>query len=49
MSSPHILIIEDDPTLLKGLTDNFVKRGYLVRARATARKALQRRCPSARI
>ena len=31
MSSPHILIIEDDPTLLKGLTDNFVKRGYLVR------------------
>ena len=29
--SASILIVEDDATLLKGLTDNFVKQGYDVR------------------
>jgi DNA-binding response OmpR family regulator len=31
MTGPTVLIIEDDATLLKGLTDNFVKKGYSVR------------------
>ncbi len=32
MFESNVLIIEDDATLLKGLTDNFVKRGYHVRS-----------------
>src|SRR3972149_2301579 len=32
MTNPSILIIEDDPTLLRGLTDNFRSHGYQVRS-----------------
>jgi DNA-binding response OmpR family regulator len=32
MTNPSILIIEDDPALLRGLTDNFRARGYHVRS-----------------
>ena len=31
MSREHLLIIEDDPALMRGLTDNFQGRGYHVR------------------
>ncbi len=31
MSREHLLIIEDDPALMRGLTDNFEGRGYHVR------------------
>jgi len=31
MLKPTILIIEDDPTLLRGLTDNFESQGFAVR------------------
>jgi len=32
MTNPSILIIEDDPALLRGLTDNFRAHGYQVRS-----------------
>jgi DNA-binding response OmpR family regulator len=39
-SSASILIIEDDPVLLRGLKDNFEAEGYRVRAVADGRKGL---------
>src|SRR5690242_11891788 len=35
-----ILIVEDDPALLRGLKDNFEAQGYLVRTAADGQKAL---------
>jgi DNA-binding response OmpR family regulator len=32
MSTPTILIVEDDPTLMRGLVDNFRQHGYEVRS-----------------
>ena len=40
MSDQSILIIEDDPTLLRGLTDNFRSRGYDVRTAADGNAGL---------
>jgi DNA-binding response OmpR family regulator len=40
MSTATILIIEDDPTLLRGLKDNFEAQGYAVRAAADGQKGL---------
>jgi len=40
MSREHLLIIEDDPTLRRGLTDNFEQRGYRVRAEADGQAGL---------
>jgi DNA-binding response OmpR family regulator len=40
MISATILIIEDDPTLLRGLKDNFEAQGYGVRTAADGQKGL---------
>lgn len=40
MTSATILIIEDDPALLRGLKDNFEAQGYQVRAAGNGRKGL---------
>ncbi len=40
MSREHLLIIEDDPALLRGLTDNFQGRGYHVRTACDGRAGL---------
>jgi DNA-binding response OmpR family regulator len=40
MSTAAILIIEDDPALLRGLKDNFEAQGYAVRAAADGQKGL---------
>ena len=40
MSSPTVLIIEDDPALLRGLQDNFVAQNYVTRTARDGRKAL---------
>jgi DNA-binding response OmpR family regulator len=40
MSVPTILIIEDDVTLLRGLTDNFVSHGYRVKTAVDGQKGL---------
>jgi DNA-binding response OmpR family regulator len=40
MTSQAILIIEDDPALLRGLKDNFETQGYLVRTANDGRKGL---------
>src|ERR1035438_6892909 len=40
MSAKSILIIEDDPVLLRGLKDNFEGQGYLVRTARDGQKGL---------
>jgi DNA-binding response OmpR family regulator len=40
MTAPTVLIVEDDPALLRGLTDNFRLRGYQVRSAADGRSGL---------
>ncbi len=40
MSAKTILIIEDDPVLLRGLKDNFEVQGYLVRTARDGQKGL---------
>lgn len=40
MAREHLLIIEDDPALRRGLTDNFEQRGYRVRAEADGQAGL---------
>src|SRR5262245_31415811 len=40
MSNQSVLIIEDDPALLRGLTDNFRAHGYSVRRPADGRSGL---------
>src|SRR5512135_3175036 len=40
MSAKTILIIEDDPVLLRGLRDNFEAQGYLVRTARDGQKGL---------
>jgi len=40
MTHKTILIVEDDPALLRGLKDNFEARGYLVRTANDGQKAL---------
>ncbi len=40
MRAQRILIVEDDPTLLRGLKDNFEAQGYEVRAANDGRKGL---------
>ncbi len=40
MSREYLLIIEDDPALRRGLTDNFEQRGYRVRAEADGQAGL---------
>ncbi len=40
MSAQTILIIEDDPVLLRGLRDNFEAQGYLVRTARDGQKGL---------
>jgi len=40
MSTKTILIIEDDPVLLRGLKDNFETQGYLVRTARDGQKGL---------
>ena len=41
MSTKTILIIEDDPVLLRGLKDNFEAQGYLVRTARDGQKGLE--------
>src|SRR3954451_9246848 len=41
MSSKSILIIEDDPALLRGLKDNFETQGYEVQTANDGRKGLE--------
>jgi len=41
MTARTILIIEDDPALLRGLKDNFEAQGYLVRAARDGQKGLE--------
>ncbi len=41
MTSPTILIIEDDATLLRGLKDNFVSHGYQVETAMDGQKGLE--------
>ena len=38
----RILIVEDDPTLLRGLKDNFVSHGYQVETAADGESGLER-------
>ena len=40
MNSATVLIIEDDPALLRGLKDNFEAQGYLVRTANNGQKGL---------
>jgi DNA-binding response OmpR family regulator len=40
MSAKSILIIEDDPVLLRGLKDNFEAQGYLVRTAKDGQKGM---------
>ena len=40
MPREHLLIIEDDPVLRRGLTDNFEQRGYRVTAEADGQSGL---------
>jgi DNA-binding response OmpR family regulator len=40
MSKPRVLIIEDDPALLRGLKDNFVHHGFDVTVAADGQKGL---------
>jgi DNA-binding response OmpR family regulator len=40
MNSPSVLIIEDDPALLRGLKDNFEARDYCVRVARDGREGL---------
>lgn len=40
MTDPTVLIIEDDPTLLRGLKDNFLARGFRVRTASDGRQGL---------
>jgi len=40
MNAKAILIIEDDPALLRGLKDNFESQGYLVRTASDGQKGL---------
>jgi DNA-binding response OmpR family regulator len=40
MSSATVLIIEDDPVLLRGLRDNFETQGYIVRTANNGQKGL---------
>ena len=41
MSGKTILIIEDDPVLLRGLKDNFEAQGYVVRTARDGQKGLE--------
>ena len=41
MSAKTILIVEDDPVLLRGLKDNFEAQGYLVRTAKDGQKGLE--------
>ncbi|HLP08355.1 MAG TPA: response regulator transcription factor [Opitutaceae bacterium] len=41
MSTARILIIEDDPALLRGLKDNFTTAGYAVRIATDGRRGLE--------
>ncbi len=40
MTDPTVLIIEDDPTLLRGLKDNFLARGFRVRTASDGQEGL---------
>ena len=40
MSAKSILIIEDDPVLLRGLKDNFEAQGYVVRTARDGQKGM---------
>ena len=40
MSAKTILIVEDDPVLLRGLKDNFEAQGYVVRTARDGQKGL---------
>ena len=40
MTAKKILIVEDDPVLLRGLKDNFEAQGYLVRTARDGQKGL---------
>jgi DNA-binding response OmpR family regulator len=40
MSAEHVLIIEDDPTMLRGLKDNFEFQGYHVQTAGDGEKGL---------
>lgn len=40
MTAPTLLIIEDDPTLLRGLKDNFIAQGYGVRTAGDGQEGL---------
>ena len=40
MTAHRILIIEDDPALLRGLKDNFAAAGYGVRTAADGQRGL---------
>lgn len=40
MADPTVLIIEDDPTLLRGLKDNFLARGFRVHTATDGRQGL---------
>ncbi len=41
MNSKRVLIVEDDPTLLRGLKDNFETQGYQVRTASDGQKGLE--------
>jgi len=41
MTSKTVLIVEDDPTLLRGLKDNFETQGYQVRTASDGQKGLE--------
>src|SRR6185436_4106303 len=40
MEGPSVLIVEDDPVLLRGLKDNFEAQGYLVQLARDGREGL---------
>ena len=40
MTQPTILIVEDDPTLMRGLTDNFRSQGYRVQTATDGQQGL---------
>jgi DNA-binding response OmpR family regulator len=42
MTGSHVLIIEDDPVLLRGLRDNFAAKGCVVESAADGEKGLER-------
>ncbi len=46
MNTHRLLIVEDDPALLRGVADNFAARGYHVETASDGERGLDKRVAS---